>query len=476
MSIALALGLAPGIRAQAAPDTLLFHIAVLPAQRHLSVEGRLTVPSAGAVPLVIPPRAASAGTSVAGFIATDDRGAPLHVQRTGSGYVVEGTRPGAIRFRYRLDFNDSVSGGSTASGLDPTRLYAITRSVFVAPDPVANRKTWRPFPLVRVRFVLLDGWRLITSWDSTGGEFRPRSGDDLMEGALAAAADFRTYSGAVDSAAYTVAVRGRRAFPDSALVDLVAASLRRGAAAFGPVPVPRVVYISDAGRKGRTSGSLQGRAAIGLLWEPGEMLERPRSHDTFHETLHLWFGGAMEAERWWTEGVTDYFAARFYAEWRGDPRELAALCYESWRNYQRIPDKASMTMAEESRARPGGDNTSLLVYRKGMLAGLLLDAAVRRGSSGRARLDDVARHMLALAAERASRTISAAEMHDALIAAGGTPAGRAWDRVVAGTDPISQQQIAEALRIVTGVELLPPREIARPPKALANSPNQREAP
>jgi predicted metalloprotease with PDZ domain len=111
-----------------------------------------------------------------------------------------------------------------------------------------------------------------------------------------------------------------------------------------------------------------------------------------------------------------------------------------------------------------------------MLAGLLLDAAVRRGSSGRARLDDVARHMLALAAERASRTISAAEMLDALIAAGGTPAGRAWDRVVAGTDPISQQQIAEALRIVTGVELLPPREIARPPKALANSSNQREAP
>lgn len=476
MSLALLPGLAPAVRAQAEPDTLLYHVAVLPAQRHLSVEGRLTVQSGGGVPLVIPPRAASAGTSVAGFTATDDRGTPLHVQRTGSGYVVEGVRAGAIRFRYRLDFNDSVSGGSTASGLDPSRLYAITRSVFVAPDPVANRKTWRPFPFVRVRFALPEGWRLITSWDSAGGEFQPRSGDDLMEGALAAAADYRTYSGTVDSGAYTVAVRGQRAFPDSALVDLIAASLQHGTAAFGPVPVSRIVYISDAGRKGRTSGSLQGTAAIGLLWEPGEMLERPRGHDTFHETLHLWFGGAMEAERWWTEGVTDYFAARFYAEWRGDPRDLAALCYESWRNYQRIPDKTSMTMAEESRARPGGDNTSLLVYRKGMLAGLLLDAAVRRGSSGRARLDDVARGMLALAAGRTSRTIGATEMRDAVIAAGGAPAGRAWDRVVAGTDPISQQQVAEALRVVTGVELQPPRERARPPKALANSPNQRETP
>jgi predicted metalloprotease with PDZ domain len=472
----VALGLAPEVVAQAPEDTLLYHIAVLPAQRHLSVEGRLTVSSAGAVPLATPPRAAPAGTTVAGFIATDDRGAPLHVQRTGSGYVVDGARPGAIRFRYRLDFNDSISGGSTASGLDPTRLYAITRSLFVAPDPVANRKTWRPYPLVRVRFVLPDGWRLITNWDSAGSELRPRSGDDLMESALAAAADYRTYSGAVGSGAYTVAVRGQRAFPDSALVDLVAASLRLGAAAFGPVPVSRVVFISDAGRKGRTSGSLQGTSTIGLLWEPGEMIERPRSHDTFHETLHLWFGGAMEAERWWTEGVTDYFAARFYAEWRGVPGDLAALCYESWRNYQRIPHKTSMTMVEESRTLPGGDNTIRLVYRKGMLAGLLLDAAVRRGSGGRARLDDVARHMLSLAPERPSHRISAAETHDALIAAGGTPAGREWDRVVAGTAPISLQQVAEALRLVTGVELPPPPERTRPPKALANTPNPREMP
>ena len=67
-------------------------------------------------------------------------------------------------------------------------------------------------------------------------------------------------------------------------------------------------------------------------------------------------------------------------------------------------------------------------------------------------------------------------MHDVLIVAGGTPAGREWDRVVAGTAPISLQQVAEALRLVTGVELQPPRERTLPPKALANTPNPREMP
>ena len=474
MAIVLVLGVASGLQAQSPPqDTLMYHVAVLPAQRHLSVEGRLTVSGAGAVSLVLPPRAAPAGTSVLGFAATDDRGTPLPVQRTGSGFVVDGIRSGAVRFRYRLDFSDSVSGGSTASGFDSTRLYAITRSLFVAPDPVANRKTWRPYPLVRVRFALPEGWRLITNWDTAGAEYRPRSGDDLLEGALAAAADYRVYANRAAMAAFTVAVRGRRAFPDSVLVDVIAASLRYGAAAFGPVPVQRVVYISDAGRKGRASGSLQGRSSIGLLWEPGEMLERPRSHDTFHETLHLWFGGAMEAERWWTEGVTDYFAARLYAEWRNDPADLAALCYESWRNYERIPHRTAMTMAEESRSLPGGDNAIRLVYRKGMLAGLLLDAAVRRGSGGRENLSDVARRLLALAANRRLHRVAGGEVRDAVLAAGGAVASREWDRVVAGTAPISQQQVADALRAVTGLVLPPPEPVAAP-KTLANTPNPDE--
>jgi len=470
-AILLALGAPVVTSAQGPPDTLVYNLAVLPAQRRVSVEARLTVASAGAVALALAPRVANAGTVVAGFAATDDRGAPLRVRRTGGGFLVEDARPGAIRFRYRLDFGDSVSGGSTSSGLDSSRLYAVARSMFVAPDPVARRKTRQPYPIVRLAFILPSGWRLIANWDSVGRELRPRSGDDLLAGALAAAPDYRVYSGSVGPSTYGVAVRGRRAFTDSSLVDLIGESLRRGEQAFGPVPVPRVTYISDAGRKGRTSGSLQGTATIGLLWEPGEMLDRPRAHDTFHETLHLWFGGAIETERWWTEGVTDYFAALLYSRWRNDPRDLAELCYQSWRNYERIQHRTTMTMAEESREGPGGDNTILLVYRKGMLAGLLLDAAIRQNSDGRAGLEDAARQLLDSAARRPSPTATERELRDAVVGIGGRAADREWNRVVRRAEPITLQEVTDALRAVTGVDLPPPQRVLEP-KVLSNSSNQ----
>ena len=348
----------------------------------------------------------------------------------------------------------------------------MTRSLFVAPDPVAFRKMSRPYPVLRVQFVLPPRWDLVASWDTAGGNLAPLTGDDLLNGIVAAGTDYRVHSGVVSDVGYRVAVRGRRAFADSSLEDLIAASLRLGLATFGPLPVRRVTYVSDAGRKGRTSGSLQGTAAIGLMWEPGELLERPRGHDTFHETLHLWFGGAMEAERWWTEGVTDYFAARLYAEWRRDPSDLAALCFESWRNYERIPRRTTLTMAAESRDAPGGDNTILLVYRKGMLAGLLLDAAVRRGSGGRETLDAVARRLLARSAGRRTRAVGEADIRDAVVAAGGRPAEREWDRVVAGTGPVTLPQVAEALHTVTGIDFPPPPPMTRTPKALATTPSR----
>jgi predicted metalloprotease with PDZ domain len=444
---------------------VVYNVAVTGRRPQLSVEARVVATEGTTVFLSAPPT--GTGTSVAAFGASDDRGGPLPFQHTGGGYVITNPHAGPVRFRYQLAFEDSVPSGSTASGLDTTRLYAVTRSLFVAPDPVLYHKTGHAYPVVRVVFLLPSGWRLVASWDSAGSVLAPRSGEDLLEGAVAAAADYRVHTGAAGGAEYTVAVRGRRAFTDSALVELIAESLRRGAAAFGPVPVPRVLYISDTGRKGRTSGSLQGAASIGLLWEPGEMLERARSHDTFHETLHLWFGGVMEAERWWTEGATDYFAARLYAEWRNDPAELAALCYQSLRNYERIPHRARMTMAAEARTMPGGDNTIRLVYRKGMLAALLLDAAIRRDSHGRADLDTAARALLAATSGRRSRTVTEPEIGAAVAAAGGRFARREWARVVTGTEPITARQVAAALREVTGVDLPPPPVRDNLPKTLS---------
>jgi predicted metalloprotease with PDZ domain len=442
--------------AQAPRDTLIYNVAVIPRGPHLTIEARLTMRAPGVLTLSAPPAAGPAGTLVSGLWVTDERGRPIETRRVGTGWSLTVPAAGALRFRYRLDLQRKTPEGSTSSGMDSVRLYAVTRSVFVAPDPTAYRKTGREYPAIVVHVIAPEGWRTISGWPERGNVFLPSDGDDLLGATLASAPDFRYYRGATGRTTWQLAIRGSRYFPDTALTSAIAASLGGSAALLGPVPQQLVTYTSDAGRKGRTSGSLQGKASVGLVWEPSEILEAGRTHDLFHETLHLWFGGAMESERWWVEGVTDYVAARLYSSWKEDPENLAHLIYQSLRNYQAIEHNARYTMAEENRRRMGGDNTELLVYRKGMLAGLMLDAALRRATNGRKTLDDLSRQLLALAATRRSRNVRESEIRDAAVALGGEEVQRVWNRVVAGTELITEDDVSAALQSVTGRVFAPP--------------------
>ncbi len=460
MTGGLALALALSLAGQ---DTLLYTLAVNPAGRSVSVEARITTVGTRRLVLNAPPSTGPARTSVTGVGATDDRGRSLFVREAGSTFSIELDDVPAVRFRYRIEFLDRWPGSSTGSGFDGQHLYAVTRSLFVAPDPTAYRKTSRTFPVVRVAVLPPAGWQVAAAWpeapsvpSASSATFAPADGDELLGATIALAPDFRWYADTAGGVAWRLAIRGRRYFTDSSLVALIDESLRRGAVALGALPATRVLYTSELGRKGRVSGSLQGTAAVGLVWEPSEILDIARSHDTFHETLHLWFGGAMEAERWWTEGVTDYYAARLYAEWKERPDDLAHLMYQSLRNYLEIGHNTRMTMSEENRRRVLGDNTELLVYRKGMLAGLLLDAAIRRSSNGRRTLDDASRDLLRLARERRSHTVREPEIREAVRRVGGRDVERVWDRVVAGRELLTAAEVAQALRDVTGRDLQPP--------------------
>ena len=467
--VAAGLGCAGPAAAQAPRDTLSYDVVISPAPPHVTVAARLTVSEVGSIVLSAPSAGRSSGTDVTGFLTTGDGGVSLGTPRSGSRYVID-ARPGAVRFRYRLDFENAVAMSSTGAGLDSARLYAAGRSVFLAPDPVAYRKTSRPYPLVYVHVAAPPGWHVVTSWGVDVPVFAPAGGDALLGATIAAAPDFRIYHDTAAATPFVLAIRGERHFSDSALIAVIAASLTGAARALGAVPVPLVTYTSDTGRKGRTSGSLQGLSSVGLIWEPGELLERARGDDVFHETLHLWFGGAMETDRWWTEGVTDYYAARLYAEWTGQPADLADLCYESLQDYLNIRHNTLLTMAQEERSDVAGDNTALLVYRKGMLAGLLLDAALRQSTDGEATLDDVARKLLAIASERRSRVVRGSEIRDVAVTVGGEAVGLVWDRVVEGSSLLSSDEVTDALRVVTGVSVPAAALRAKERKVLSNHP------
>jgi predicted metalloprotease with PDZ domain len=454
-----------------ARDSLTYRITIQPLSARAEVEARLRMHPGTVLALDAPSSRGSAGTSITSIAGSDDDGRPLEVRRTETGYAVTVAADSTVWLRYTLVFLHGVPDGSTGAGLDTARLYAGTRSLIIAPDPTSLRKSGARYPVVSVRVSAPAGWRVVAGWPEDDAGFHPAGGDELVGGTLAAAPDFRWYEGTAGGARWRLAVRGRRYFADSTLVTTIAAGLAAGAATLGPAPVTLVTYTADLGRKGRMSGSLQGTASIGLVWEPSEILMRARKHDLFHETLHLWFGGAMETERWWTEGVTDYLAARLLAGSIGTADDLAFLCFQSLRNYQAIEHKTRYSMTEEARLGIAGDNTELLVYRKGMLAGLALDAALRRSSHGERTLDDLSRSLLALAGHRGSRRVSEAEIHDAAVALGGDEVRAVWDRVVVGRSLLTEGDIVAALRDVTGRTFPVPVLQAKQRKAL-----QRAAP
>ena len=129
-----------------------------------------------------------------------------------------------------------------------------------------------------------------------------------------------------------------------------------------------------------------------------------------------------------------------------------------------------MTMDEEQHQGVPGDNTSLLVYRKGMLAGLLLDAAIRRSTDGRASLDDVARQMLTLARSSGVHQVPDARIRAIAVGVGGSGVDRMWRRVVEGTDLITEAEVTDALRAVTGLPVTAPAAIAKEQKVLIGHP------
>ncbi|MGI5862608.1 MAG: hypothetical protein ACOX6T_11205 [Myxococcales bacterium] len=119
-----------------------------------------------------------------------------------------------------------------------------------------------------------------------------------------------------------------------------------------------------------------------------------------HELFHRWVGGAIrpdERERagyWFTEGFTTFYTRRMLLRaglWSRD--EYFADLNESLRDYMLNP------MREEPNSRIEADfwknhDVEKLAYQRGDVVALLIDAEIRRVSSGSRSLDDLMRDLL----------------------------------------------------------------------------------
>lgn len=178
---------------------------------------------------------------------------------------------------------------------------------------------------------------------------------------------------------------------------------------FGGVPFAKYVYIIHLA-VGNFSGGLEHRASnVQAVDNAPELnLDNLAAHEYFHawnvKQIRPMVLGPFDytqpvytANLWFAEGVTDYYA--YITTYRSGVKGQNWLLYELGSQISRLEasgERHSVTLEECSRRawENGGMGVGdLSYYNKGLVAGLLFDAAIRGATNGAKSLDDVMRLM-----------------------------------------------------------------------------------
>ncbi len=178
---------------------------------------------------------------------------------------------------------------------------------------------------------------------------------------------------------------------------------------FGKAGFKRYVYLFHLAI-GNFAGGLEHRAStcIAIANTPDLGLADLAAHEYFHawNVKQIrpailgpfdYTGKVRTANLWFAEGVTDYYAKLVaYRSGAKDRRWLLQQMGEQIRALQSGKSRFSVTLADSSRRawENGGFGVGdLSFYTKGLITGLILDAAIRSRTNGERSLDDVMRLM-----------------------------------------------------------------------------------
>jgi predicted metalloprotease with PDZ domain len=178
---------------------------------------------------------------------------------------------------------------------------------------------------------------------------------------------------------------------------------------FGGTPFKKYLYIVHLA-VGSFGGGLEHRASTVLAVPNSDPVELGSL--AAHEFFHAWnvkhirpvglgpFDYANKVrtkDLWFVEGVTDYYAQlhTYEAGIYGEPELLSALGYEidSLHNSQTRRTKTLEDVCWSTWEADGFGSGDLSYYTKGLVVGLVLDAAIRNATNGQRSLDDVMRHL-----------------------------------------------------------------------------------
>ncbi len=282
------------------------------------------------------------------------------------------------------------------------------------------------------------------------------------------------------------------------------AELTRVQAGFwGVVPLERYLFLNVAED---TGGGLEHLEST-LMMTRRHQMRRPKDYRRWlglvsHELFHAWNGkrlrpdvlGPFDYERevrtpslWFVEGLTSYYddvllaragllTEEQYLERLGD--QIDRLRNRPGRRVQSLAESSNDTWIKYYRHDENSDNSTISYYNKGALVGFLLDAFIRRRTTGQKSLDDVMRLMY----ERHSgeRGYTPADVRAAVEEVAGvegpaevaegespppSPVDERMDAWILGTEPLPLEEALEyyGLAFSAADEAAAPDEDADPP-------------
>lgn len=334
-------------------------------------------------------------------------------------------RPAPLR---RVDINTWSSVEPCADLEIHYEVYVNQESVFSA--VLDSRHAFLNFALVlfylpnerqrpaRVKFLLPDGWKLVTMLDDgpSPGEYQALDYDRLVDSPAEAGA-FQEYDYIQDGAKYRIVVDGEQdLYSPQRLLEVLKKVTSTETALMQDVPFKRYTFMFFFPARGE--GGMEHRNGTAISIPADRMGTGFHALESIaaHEFFHLWnvkrirpqglepidyISGNDTSDLWFSEGVTSTYAQlvllrsalidrkQFYAHLAA---EIGQLRSRPARNLQSAEESGREAWLEKysDYSRP---ERSISYYTKGELLGYLLDLGIRHGSDNRYSLDDVMRQL-----------------------------------------------------------------------------------
>ncbi len=391
--------------------------------------------------------------------AADANGQPLKVERSGTReWTVQNPNSEPISFSYRVLADDPAPGFFGAS-IQGDKAFVNGPSTFVYSPTRMTETHWLTIRLPR-------GWEIATAMDPAGdGRYKSPDYDEFIDHPIQMGRFERRKFAAGGKPFESVfsTLRG----DIQANLDFETERFRRiseaGIKFWGDAPFPRYLYLVHLD-PGAFSGGLEHRSSTVLnIWNT-----RSLNVDTLaaHEFFHTWnvkrlrpaVLGPFDYTKpvrtknlWFSEGVTDYYAHRLVL-WAGlmTPEQFLGNMAGQIATLQNGRTRRTKTVEDaswEAWENGGFGVGDLSYYNKGLVIGLLLDAALRASTDGEKSLDDLMRGMYAkygLPKPGFGEDAIRAE----LVLLGGEAFGPVYDRMVRSTAELPYE-------LLGGIGLLP---------------------